>query len=47
MPYILALYVKMYRLVTQKSYKKEWIGLKKGGLYDRQTRIIAEASRTV
>ena len=41
MPYILALYVKTYRLVTQKSYKKEWIGLKKGDyMTDKQESLL-------
>ena len=41
MPYILALYVKTYRLVTQKSYKKEWIGLKKGDyMADKQESLL-------
>ena len=41
MPYILAVYVKTYRLVTQKSYKKEWIGLKKGDyMADKQESLL-------
>ena len=41
MPYILALYVKTYRLVTQKSYKKEWIELKKGDyMTDKQESLL-------
>ena len=41
MPYILALYVKTYRLVTQKSYNKEWIGLKKGDyMTDKQESLL-------
>ncbi len=41
MPYILALYVKTYRLVTQKSYKKKWIGLKKGDyMTDKQESLL-------
>ena len=41
MPYILALCVKTYRLVTQKSYNKEWIGLKKGDyMTDKQESLL-------